>query len=82
MANYPWDTQQQKYRACLKQIRSEATLTQSELALLLGKPQSYISKYESGERKLDYLEVRSICKACKTTIFEFERLLIGALGKQ
>lgn len=36
--------------------RKSAGLTQMELAQLLGKPQSYVSKYERGERRLDVLE--------------------------
>lgn len=79
MANNLWDISQKKYRQCLKQVRTNAQLTQSELAAMLDKPQSYISKYESGERKLDYLEVRSICKACKISIPDFEELLSSLL---
>jgi transcriptional regulator with XRE-family HTH domain len=36
--------------------RKEANLTQAELAERLGKPQSYVSKYENGERRLDVVE--------------------------
>ena len=34
-----------------------------EMAERLGKPQSYVSKYESGERKLDFVDVIEICEA-------------------
>jgi len=30
---------------------------------MLGKPQSYVSKYESGERILDILETKDVCEA-------------------
>lgn len=50
-------------RAQLKALRSNAGLTQAEVAELLRKPQSYISKYESGERTLSVLELRAICRA-------------------
>jgi transcriptional regulator with XRE-family HTH domain len=43
--------------------RLEAGLTQSEVSLRLGKPQSYVSKYESGERRLDVIEFLEICQA-------------------
>lgn len=75
MANLLWNPQQRRYRQCLKLIRIQADLTQNELASLLGKPQSYVSKYESGERKLDYLEVREICRFCHISIAEFEKIL-------
>lgn len=38
-------------------------MTQTALAQMLGKPQSYVSKYESGERRLDVVEFVDICKA-------------------
>lgn len=75
MVNQLWSTQQRLYRQCLKQIRLQVSLTQKDLAILLGKPQSYVSKYESGERKLDYLEVREICRSCGVSMTEFENML-------
>ena len=47
------------YRCFLKilvQARTDAGFTQQQLADRLGKPQSYVSKYESGERRLDVVE--------------------------
>lgn len=46
----------------LKQLRLDSQLTQKELAKKIGKPQSYVSKYENGERKLDFSEVYTLCK--------------------
>lgn len=45
--------------------RQEAGLTQQELADALGKPQSYVSKYERGERRLDVIEFLEISSALK-----------------
>ena len=42
----------------LKKARVEADLSQQEVASKLGKPQSYISKIESGERRLDVAEMK------------------------
>jgi len=49
----------------------EANLRQVDLAERLGKPQSYISKYESGERRLDLSEVKHVCAAVGITLTAF-----------
>ena len=41
----------------LKAARLDAGLTQVQVAVALGKPQSFVSKVESGERKLDPVEL-------------------------
>ncbi|OGG54264.1 hypothetical protein A2851_01200 [Candidatus Kaiserbacteria bacterium RIFCSPHIGHO2_01_FULL_53_29] len=46
----------------LKTGRVEAGLAQQEVADRLGKPQSYISKIESGERRLDVAEFKKFAK--------------------
>ena len=58
--------ERQKYellRAELKKTRLDASLRQIDLAKLLQKPQSYVSKIESGERNLDVIEFISYCIA-------------------
>jgi transcriptional regulator with XRE-family HTH domain len=50
-----------KFLNLLKQIRLQAGLTQSQLAEKLGESQSYVSKYESGEQRLDLFEIEKIC---------------------
>ncbi|MFM2319493.1 MAG: hypothetical protein RLZZ215_2114 [Pseudomonadota bacterium] len=42
--------------------RETAGLTQSDVASRLERPQSFVSKYESGERRLDVLEFLQICQ--------------------
>jgi len=45
----------------LSNKRQLAGLSQQQLADNLSKPQSYVSKYENGERRLDFIEVLDIC---------------------
>lgn len=59
----------------LKTVREEKNLTQVTLAKRLGTPQSFVSKYESGSRRLDILELRQICKAVGISTEDFIRRL-------
>ena len=56
-------TQYQLFLILLKQARLEAGLTQDELAANIGVTQSVVSKMETGERRLDLIEVLAICDA-------------------
>ena len=47
----------------MRQARTKAGLTQQELAKKLKKPQSFIAKYEGGERRLDVLEFLAVMRA-------------------
>lgn len=49
----------------LKTARIKTGLTQQEVADKLGKPQSYISKIESGERRLDVVEMKKLAQIYK-----------------
>lgn len=63
--------QQRKLRDLLRKVRSEAGLRQVDLAERLGQPQSFVSKYESGERRLDLLELREVCEAADISLESF-----------
>jgi transcriptional regulator with XRE-family HTH domain len=63
MSPQPLGEQDRRLRDLLRRLRTEAGLTQTELARRLARPQSYVSKYEAGERRLDFLEVREVCEA-------------------
>lgn len=65
--------QQKKLRRLLREVRAEAGLRQVDLAERIGQPQSFVSKYESGERRLDPLELREVCKAAGISLEEFVR---------
>jgi transcriptional regulator with XRE-family HTH domain len=59
-------THSEQYRALLVKLRAArkaAGVTQQELAQRLGKPQSYVSKIEMGERRLDVVEFLHFMRA-------------------
>jgi DNA-binding transcriptional regulator YiaG len=59
------------FREILKETRIAKNLTQSGVAARLRLPQSYVSKYESGERRLDFVETVLVCEALGVSIEEF-----------
>jgi transcriptional regulator with XRE-family HTH domain len=59
----------------LRKMRAEAGLTQQVLAQRLRLPQSFVSKYESGERMLDVIELRGVCKALGVRFPDFANRL-------
>jgi transcriptional regulator with XRE-family HTH domain len=46
----------------LRQARKDAGLTQYQIADLLGKPQSFVSKCETGERRVDIVELQAFAE--------------------
>ncbi|MFW5885311.1 MAG: helix-turn-helix domain-containing protein [Patescibacteria group bacterium] len=55
----------------IKHARKEAGFSQAKLAKKLGKPQSFISKCESGERKIDPIELKKIAEILAKNINYF-----------
>ena len=55
----------------LKQARVNAEFSQQTVAAKFGKPQSYISKIESGERRLDVVEIKKFAKIYNKDISYF-----------
>jgi len=53
----------EKFRQLLIEMRKEADLTQTTVAKRLSKHQSYVSKYENGERRIDLVEFLDISMA-------------------
>ena len=58
-------------RASLVALRREAGLSQAMLARRLGKPPSFVGKYELGERRLDVIELAVILAALGTDLPAF-----------
>jgi transcriptional regulator with XRE-family HTH domain len=59
--------------ALLRESRREAGLTQADLAQRLGRPQSLVSDIESGQRRVDVVELRTICRELGLPLDEFIR---------
>ncbi|MFK7671711.1 helix-turn-helix domain-containing protein [Pseudomonas lundensis] len=62
----------------LVERRNAAGLTQSQVAERLGRPQSYVSKFERGERRLDVIEFLEVCRHLETDPYELLRDVEGA----
>lgn len=64
--------------ALLRDYRERVGLRQVEVAQRLEVPQSFVSKYESGERRLDLIELRQVCAALGITLQELVGSFEGA----
>ena len=63
----------QEYRAILRKLkkaRKKSGFTQTEIAKKLGNPQSFISKIENGDRRLDVIELKRLANLYKVDIKE------------
>jgi transcriptional regulator with XRE-family HTH domain len=69
------------YRELLKEARIAKNLTQANVAETLGLPQSFVSKYESGERRLDFVETTLVCGALGMSIEDFTAAYSDKLAK-
>lgn len=58
-----YSAEYQQLCALLRELRKEAGLTQVQVAERLDEPQSFVSKYEAGERRLDVIELRHVAQA-------------------
>lgn len=76
----PWSAEKVLLRGELRAMREAAGLTQLELSASLGKPQSYVSKVESGDRSISLLEVRALCMGCGVGFTDFVHALDAKLA--
>lgn len=77
---------QKQYEAVgdvLAAARKRSGLTQEELARRLAKPQSFVSSYERGQRRVDVLELIAIVDALKLDpAFVFGEILRAQPGRR
>jgi transcriptional regulator with XRE-family HTH domain len=66
-----YSVEQQALCRLLRERREQAGLRQIDVADRLGLPQSFVSKYESGERRLDLIELRQVCHAVGMSLGQF-----------
>jgi transcriptional regulator with XRE-family HTH domain len=67
------------FRQLLRDLRLQKGITQAQLSTALGMAQSFVSKYEMGERRLDFIEVGHICGELGIGLDEFARSYAKAL---
>ena len=73
--------EQRALRELLKAARNEAGLTQQELADRLDNHQSFVAKYEGGERRLDVVEFIRVALAMEADPARIIRALVKETGR-
>jgi transcriptional regulator with XRE-family HTH domain len=63
----------ERFRRLLIDARKRSGLSQAALAEKLSRPQSFVSKYERGERRLDVIETGLVARALGVDPIEFLR---------
>lgn len=66
----------------LRETREKAGITQTDMATRLGRSQSFVTKYERGDRRLDVIQLRTICQVLDTDLPSFVAELERRLAKQ
>ena len=73
--------QREKFLLLLRELREKSSIRQVDMAEQLDVPQSFISKYESGTRNLDILELRRICQLLGISLQDFVKKLEEKLNE-
>lgn len=63
--------ERQLFLRLLREAREEADLRQADIARTLGVSQGFVSKYELGERRLDFLDLARVCDVLGISLSEF-----------
>ena len=73
-------SEQRLFGELMLQAREKAGLTQQRLADRLKKPQSFVAKYEGGERRLDVVEFVAVVRAMGGDPVRILKSLIRRIG--
>lgn len=68
-----------EFLKALREARTQMGVRQIDLAARIGKPQSFVSKVEKGERRLDVVELIAILRALEISPAEFVARLDGRM---
>ena len=71
LADNEYEAAYRRLRERLLVSRKRAGLTQAQVARILGKPQSVVSKIETGERRVDFLEMQVLASIYRTPLSYF-----------
>lgn len=71
---------QQILLSLLRHVREKKGLRQADVAAALNCPQTRVSKYELGTRRLDLLELRDVCRVLGVTLVDFVRAFDTSVG--
>ncbi|MDY6806416.1 MAG: helix-turn-helix transcriptional regulator [Cyanobacteriota bacterium] len=71
MSKSIFTTEYALFLSLLREARKAAGLTQEQMAERLGQTQSYVSKCERGERRIDIVELRAFCQAIGISLNDF-----------
>ena len=77
MPRYNPAAQYRLFQELLVNARKSARITQEELATKLRRPQSFVSKYENGERRLDVIEFLEVAAALGADPLEILRSILA-----
>jgi transcriptional regulator with XRE-family HTH domain len=66
----------------LASARKEKDVSQQALAIRLAKPQSFISSYENGQRRIDVLELIEICRGLQVEPQKVFESIVSGLPKR
>ena len=73
MSKSVFSNEYRTFRELLRDLRVRKGITQAQLSTTLGMAQSFVSKYEMGERRLDFIEVDRICHELGTDLIKFAK---------